>query len=133
MLSFEEIDRYSRQILVPGWGAEGQEKVRAARISIRGTGEAAESAILYLAAAGIGQLTVEAFAEEARALNPLVDVSPGENGTVNVPISIDCSIGDRALSIAGDEDRAAVGAAAAVEALKAILGMPYLPRVSIPR
>jgi molybdopterin/thiamine biosynthesis adenylyltransferase len=130
MLSLDEIDRYSRQLVVSGWGAEGQEKIRAARVAVAGSGEAAEAAILYLAAAGVSSLTVEKFAEEARALNPLVEVC--ESPALATPEhSAVATILSPKLRIVGHEERAAVGAAVAVETLKAIIGIPYLAKVSL--
>ncbi len=53
MLSGDEIERYMRQMVLPGWGAAGQERVRAATVMVWGEGPAAEAASIYLARAGV--------------------------------------------------------------------------------
>ena len=128
MFSRDEIDRYQRQVLLAEWGAAGQERVRAAVVTVGGVGEAAESAVLYLAAAGVGTLRAEAFLDEARAINHHVAVvlypqsaAPGARVAI-----------EGGAAIAGDEERAAVGAAVAVEALKSILGLAHAERVTLP-
>jgi molybdopterin/thiamine biosynthesis adenylyltransferase/rhodanese-related sulfurtransferase len=55
-LSHEEILRYSRHLLMPEVGLEGQEKLKAASILIIGAGGLGSPVAMYLAAAGIGRL-----------------------------------------------------------------------------
>lgn len=54
----EQLLRYSRHILLPQLGIEGQEKLRAAHALIVGAGGLGSPAALYLASAGIGTLTL---------------------------------------------------------------------------
>jgi adenylyltransferase/sulfurtransferase len=56
MLTDQERDRYRRQILL--FGEEGQEKLREAEIFIAGAGGLGCPVSLYLAAAGVGTLTI---------------------------------------------------------------------------
>jgi adenylyltransferase/sulfurtransferase len=55
-LSHEEIHRYSRHLLIPDVGLEGQRKLKAASVLIVGTGGLGSPVALYLAAAGIGRM-----------------------------------------------------------------------------
>lgn len=55
-LSREEILRYSRHLLIPEVGLEGQRKLKASSALIIGTGGLGSPVALYLAAAGIGRI-----------------------------------------------------------------------------
>jgi adenylyltransferase/sulfurtransferase len=59
-LSDPQIERYSRQILLPEVGGHGQERLLAARIAVRGTDPAAVMAATLLGRAGVGSLDVAA-------------------------------------------------------------------------
>jgi adenylyltransferase/sulfurtransferase len=55
-LSHEEILRYSRHLLMPEVGLEGQRKLKAASTLVIGTGGLGSPVSLYLAAAGVGRI-----------------------------------------------------------------------------
>jgi len=57
-LSKEEYLRYSRHLLLPEVGLEGQRRLKAASILVVGTGGLASPVLLYLAAAGVGHIGV---------------------------------------------------------------------------
>ena len=57
-LSSEEIERYSRQIVLRGVGGPGQNKLRAARALVIGAGGLGSPVLLYLAGAGLGTIGV---------------------------------------------------------------------------
>ncbi|MDX2168488.1 MAG: ThiF family adenylyltransferase [Deltaproteobacteria bacterium] len=77
MLSDEQIDRYSRQIILPQVGAAGQQRLLGTRAAVHGCGALAATAARYLVGAGIGGVSVDdaELAEELRRLNPDVAVS----------------------------------------------------------
>jgi adenylyltransferase/sulfurtransferase len=60
-LSNEEIARYSRHLILPEVGMEGQKKLKAAKVLCVGTGGLGSPLALYLAAAGIGTLGLVDF------------------------------------------------------------------------
>lgn len=60
-LSKEEYERYSRHIILPEVGLEGQKKLKAARVLCIGTGGLGSPLLLYLAAAGVGRIGIVDF------------------------------------------------------------------------
>ncbi len=54
----EQLDRYSRQIILPEVGEQGQAKIRRGKVLIVGGGHLSSSAIMYLAAGGVGTLGI---------------------------------------------------------------------------
>jgi molybdopterin/thiamine biosynthesis adenylyltransferase len=58
MLTAEERERYDRQIRLYGFGEEGQEKLKMARVFIAGAGGLGSPIAIYLAAAGLGTIRI---------------------------------------------------------------------------
>lgn len=57
-LTDEELERYSRQIVLNELGGKGQLRLRNARVAVVGAGGLGSPVLLYLAAAGVGHLTI---------------------------------------------------------------------------
>ena len=57
-LSNEQLERYSRNILLKGVGIKGQEKLLSSKVLIIGAGGLGSPAALYLAAAGVGTIGI---------------------------------------------------------------------------
>jgi|GEM_PF-100879 len=102
-LSDAELDRYARHIVLRELGGAGQRRLRASRVLVVGSGALGAPVLMYLAAAGVGRITVadddsvslsnlqrqvifatddvgrpkvEAAAEALARLNPHVGVTP---------------------------------------------------------
>jgi molybdopterin/thiamine biosynthesis adenylyltransferase/rhodanese-related sulfurtransferase len=60
-LTSEEILRYSRHLLIPEVGLEGQRRLKGASVLVIGTGGLGSPALLYLAAAGVGRIGLVDF------------------------------------------------------------------------
>lgn len=100
-LTREEVARYSRHLIIPDLGLDGQKRLKNARVLVIGAGGLGSPTLLYLAAAGVGTIGIVDFdvvdesnlqrqiihgsadvgrpkAQSARdsivAINPLIDV-----------------------------------------------------------
>lgn len=56
--SKEELERYSRHLIIPEFNIEGQRKLKNAKVLIVGTGGLGAPLLLYLAAAGVGTIGI---------------------------------------------------------------------------
>ena len=61
MLSKEELERYSRHLILPDFNIAGQEKLKAAKVLVVGAGGLGSPVLLYLAAAGVGTIGIVDF------------------------------------------------------------------------
>ncbi|GGI05054.1 molybdopterin-synthase adenylyltransferase MoeB [Egicoccus halophilus] len=57
-LTNDEIARYSRHLIIPDVGIEGQERLKASKVLLVGTGGLGSPLALYLAAAGVGTIGI---------------------------------------------------------------------------
>lgn len=53
-----DLARYNRQMLISGWGREGQSRLKAATVFIAGAGGLGSPVALYLAVAGVGEIRI---------------------------------------------------------------------------
>lgn len=60
-LTKEEVERYSRHLILPEVGLDGQKRLKAASVLCVGTGGLGSPLLLYLAAAGIGRIGIVDF------------------------------------------------------------------------
>lgn len=58
MLTHEEEARYQRQLIIPGFGADGQLRLKKAKIIVIGAGGLGSPVLMYLAAAGVGRIGI---------------------------------------------------------------------------
>lgn len=59
--SKEELARYNRHIIIPEFGMEAQQKLKAAKVLVVGSGGLGSPGLLYLAAAGVGTIGIVDF------------------------------------------------------------------------
>ena len=62
-LTKEEVERYSRHLIIPDVGMTGQKRLKNAKVLVIGAGGLGSPALMYLAAAGVGTLGIVEFDE----------------------------------------------------------------------
>lgn len=94
-LSDRQIERYSRQIIVPGIGGYGQQRLLAARLAISGAMSDLEAPLAYLVGAGVGTIFVEAaggslsdLIGDLHELNPDSRIAPMDEPQAEVDLTM---------------------------------------------
>ncbi|HYB90574.1 MAG TPA: hypothetical protein VEC38_05980 [Candidatus Binataceae bacterium] len=114
-LTDRQIERYSRQIIVPKVGGQAQERLLATRMILAGEYADIEAPLAYLAGAGVGAIDLRGEGEPARMqalaarmleLNPDVTVAVQAQPGVDVNLVLALVVSGRAL-----EEAAALAAA----------------------
>ena len=82
-LTTDDLSRYSRHLILPEVGMEGQQRLKAAKVLCVGTGGLGSPLAFYLAAAGIGTLGLVDF-DVVERVRGLLDVKSGPAKT-NLP------------------------------------------------
>jgi molybdopterin/thiamine biosynthesis adenylyltransferase len=91
MLSDPQIERYSRQIILPQVGGRGQKRLLQASILVSGESALQTGALLYLAAAGVGRLGIYGI-KELSIVAVLSPEPPASAATALPRLNPDCAI-----------------------------------------
>ncbi|HUY19622.1 MAG TPA: ThiF family adenylyltransferase [Candidatus Binataceae bacterium] len=133
-LSDRQIERYSRQIIVPGIGGRGQQRLLAARLALSGAMADLEAPLAYLVGAGVGTIFVEAaggppidsrLIDDLRELNPDSRVAAISESPAQVDLAIMLIGGAPSLAAA----RAAIDRSPGRRLILARLDLP--PRIAV--
>lgn len=92
-LSPERLTRYSRQLLLPGFGESAQRRLAAARVLVVGAGGLGSATVPYLAAAGVGTIgivdedAVELSNLHRQVAHALADVGREKTGSLAAAVA----------------------------------------------
>jgi molybdopterin/thiamine biosynthesis adenylyltransferase len=91
MLSDPQIERYSRQIILPQVGGRGQKRLLQASVLVSGESSLQAGALLYLAAAGVGRLGIDGI-KELSTVAALSPKPPASAATALPRLNPDCAV-----------------------------------------
>src|SRR6266446_439972 len=104
-LTNSQIDRYSRQIIVPKIGGVGQERLLASRLMIVGDVAGVEPALAYIVGAGVGTIFLRVPAGDTAAFAPVIAAMRGLNPDVTIQVVFDTPDRvDLVLALASNSD-----------------------------
>jgi hypothetical protein len=92
-----DVARYARQIALPEIGPEGQTRIGAARVAVVGADRAAETAAIYLSAAGVGEVTTIRSPRPAKRGEGQGE-GTGDLGASNIDLMIQLGFDDTPLA-----------------------------------
>ena len=106
-LTDAQIDRYSRQIIVPHIGGRGQERLLAARMLLVGDARDIEAPLAYFVGAGVGTICLklsggQADFAEKRDLNPDVSITIADESQGRVDLALVIVGSEAARKAAGE-------------------------------
>jgi hypothetical protein len=106
-LSNQQIERYARQIIVPGVGGIAQERLLSSRLLLAGKAADIAPILSYSAGAGIGEIRLQLPARETPELDALIKRAAQLNpGVVVVPAEKNAAGSDLVFAIGGDSETA---------------------------
>jgi molybdopterin/thiamine biosynthesis adenylyltransferase len=104
-LSNQQIERYARQIIVPGIGGVAQERLLSARLMLAGEVADVATVLAYMVGAGVGEIRLQLPASEAAEQDPLIMSAAELNPEVLVKPGAENVAGlNLVLAIGGDSE-----------------------------
>jgi len=106
-LTNRQIERYSRQIIVEGFGGVAQERLLASRVLLISNYAEAEALLAYLVGAGVGKIYLCANIDEARGdtiIARMRDLNSDSFVVIGDALAADELNVDLAIAIVGDHD-----------------------------
>jgi hypothetical protein len=104
-LSNQQIERYARQIIVPGIGGIAQERLLSARMMLTGKAADVASVLAYMVAAGVGEIRLRLPASDTKDQDLLIPRSAELNPEVVVKPEAENIAGlNLILAIGGDSE-----------------------------